>query len=314
MSSVSVLIPAFNASTFITDTLDSCLVQGDIIKEIIVVDDGSTDKTLETINNWLKQNPCNVYVIKTESRGGCHARNIAFTYATGDWIQWLDCDDILGDNKIERQLKWLSSNPKSLAYSGWVKFNGNVTPTNFKDWDTLDDIYQPKAWIESRTMGVPACWLGHRSLFESIGPWDESLSINQDGEFFTRAIVKARSIGVVKRTGVHYRVGHSNRTSHFSPKKATSLYKSVVSFEREVNALDANLNHLIAEQYQAFIHRVYPYCRAERKVAAHKVKQLAERPIDNHLLESERSKKWATVIGWRAFVLLRRWSWTFRNT
>ena len=231
----------------------------------------------------------------------------------GDWIQWLDADDILATGKVQHQLQWLLSNRDSLAYSGWEKFIDHPAESSFPEWNTLNDEYSPSEWIESRTMGIPGCWLGHRSLFESIGPWDESLSINQDGEYFTRAIVKARSIRVIKNTGVHYRVGHPNRSSNFTANKAKSLYRSIESFEKEVKKLDTDLSQVIAEQYQTFIDRVYPYCRTKRKVAKQKVNELARDPIENHLLESERSKKWAALIGWRAFVLLRQLSWTFRK-
>ena len=311
MSSVSVLIPAFNASSFILETLDSCIAQGDCIQEVIVVDDGSTDNTAEAVLAWRESNLAPLHLIQTENHGACHARNLAFSHAKYEWIQWLDCDDVLAEGKIQCQLEWLSTKPGSLAYSGWEKFRENPATSSFSQWDTLQDEYSPTGWLKSRTMGIPGCWLGHRSLFESIGPWDESLSINQDGEYFTRAIVKAQSIGVIKGTGVHYRVGHANRTSHFSPDKSKSLYRSVTSFEKEALKLGTDLNQVIAEQYQAFIHRVYPHCRLERKVAGAKVKALADGPIENHLLESERSKQWAALIGWKAFVLLRRWSWRF---
>lgn len=313
MNSVSVLIPAFNASPFILETLNSCIAQGDCIKEIIVVDDGSTDNTLETIQAWRKSTEAPLILIQTKNYGACHARNLAYSHAKANWIQWLDCDDLLAEGKIQCQLEWLSSKPDSLAYSGWEKFQENPATSSFSQWDTLQDEYSPAEWLKSRTMGIPGCWLGHRSLFESTGPWDESLSINQDGEYFTRVIVKAQSIGVIKSTGVHYRVGHADRTSQFSPDKAKSLYRSVMSFEKEALKLGTDLNHAVAEQYQAFIQRVYPHCRAERKVAGEKVKALADGHIENHLLESERSKQWATIIGWKAFVLLRRWSWRFRK-
>lgn len=314
MNKVSVLIPAYNSSEFITDALDSCLAQEDLAGEIVVVDDGSTDDTSAVVTAWKERHAgIDVNLIQTKNCGACHARNIAFEHSTYEWVQWLDCDDILATGKVRRQLQWLSCNRDSLAYSGWKKFNDYPTDSTFAEWDMLKDEYSPSEWIESRTMGIPGCWLGHRSFFESIGPWNESLSINQDGEYFTRAIVKARSIGVIKNTGVHYRIGHHNRTSNFTADKAKSLYRSIESFEKEVNRLDAELSQVIAEQYQAFIHRVYPHCRKKRKEAQQKVKELAREPIENHLLESERSKRWAAIIGWRTFVLLRQCSWAFRK-
>lgn len=313
MTQISILIPAHNAAATIRETMDGCLRQGESVGEIILVDDGSIDDTSTQAEAWASQHAIPVKIIRQQNRGACHARNRAFQSAAHDWIQWLDCDDVLAPGKLEQQLQRGLSHPQSLMYSGWRKFETSIRETSFSEWDSLENEYAPEAWIESRTMGIPGCWLGHRSLFEKVGPWDERLSINQDGDYFTRAIVRADTIQVVKGTGVHYRTGHANRTSHFTPDKALSLFRSVQSFEREVARLDADLNQVVAEQYQTFIHRVYPHCREQRKEALRKVQELAEAPIPNHLLESRLSQRIAKFIGWKAFVLLRQWSWKFRT-
>ena len=109
----------------------------------------------------------------------------------GDAIQWLDADDLLGEGKLEAQLELLQQNPQHLIASKWRRFAGDLTnlwPEEQGAWSHVP-ISPPPRMASRRTHDDPCWWLGSRQLFESIQPWDESLLINQDGEYFTRAIV-----------------------------------------------------------------------------------------------------------------------------
>src|SRR5262249_31339743 len=104
---VSILIPAFNAERWIGDTLRSALSQTWPSKEIIVVDDGSTDRTVEIARKF---EPEGVRVFTQKNQGAAAARNKAYSLSKGDYIQWLDADDLLAPDKIERQLEVLNNN------------------------------------------------------------------------------------------------------------------------------------------------------------------------------------------------------------
>src|SRR5512142_2295425 len=99
---VSILIPAFNAQTWIGETLRSATLQSWPRKEVIVVDDGSSDRTVEIARTfecaWVK-------VVTQENQGAAAARNHAARLSQGEYIQWLDADDILGADKIEQQIR-----------------------------------------------------------------------------------------------------------------------------------------------------------------------------------------------------------------
>ncbi len=99
---VSILIPAFNAERWIAQTIDSALAQTWERKEIIVVDDGSTDNTYSVACGFQ---PRGVTVLRQSNQGAAAARNTAFAASHGSYIQWLDADDLLAANKIENQLK-----------------------------------------------------------------------------------------------------------------------------------------------------------------------------------------------------------------
>ena len=99
----SILIPAFNAAAFLEETLKSCILQGtETVLEIVVVDDHSEDTTLDVATSFAKAHPQFNFVIeRNPGKGACAARNRAFALASGEAIQWLDADDILGEGKLQ---------------------------------------------------------------------------------------------------------------------------------------------------------------------------------------------------------------------
>src|SRR5207248_8968504 len=99
---VSILIPAYNAEPWITDTIQSALAQTWMRKEIIIIDDGSTDQTLSIARQFASKT---VSVIAQRNQGAAAARNKAFALSQGGYIQWLDADDLLSPDKIEAQVK-----------------------------------------------------------------------------------------------------------------------------------------------------------------------------------------------------------------
>ena len=118
---VSILIPCYNADKWLKETIESALSQTWSNKEIIIVDDGSTDNSLQI----AKQFESNIVkVISQVNKGATAARNKAFEYARGDYIQWLDADDLLAPDKIEKQMREADSvgNPRILLSSSWANF------------------------------------------------------------------------------------------------------------------------------------------------------------------------------------------------
>src|ERR1700722_18018315 len=96
---VSILIPAYNSEKWISDTLRSAIAQTWTHKEIIVVDDGSKDQTAAIARQFEADG---VRVVTQKNQGAAAARNTAFGLSRGDYIQWLDADDLLSPDKISR--------------------------------------------------------------------------------------------------------------------------------------------------------------------------------------------------------------------
>ena len=124
-SLVSILIAAYNAELWLGTTLRSVLAQTWPNVEVVVVDDGSTDGTAAIAQQCVSDT---VRLIRQENRGACAARNHAFVESRGAFIQYLDADDVLAADKIERQMEYLErEHEDTVAYASWARFTGDIT-------------------------------------------------------------------------------------------------------------------------------------------------------------------------------------------
>jgi glycosyltransferase involved in cell wall biosynthesis len=222
---VSILITAYNAEDTIAYTLESAVAQTWPRKEIIVVDDGSTDSTAEVAGGFKE-----VRVVSTENYGLSGAQNNAFPLSQGDYIQYLDADDLLAPDKIERQLAALREfdSKRVLLSSPWAPFYHRTRHARFVRNSLWQDL-SPVEWL-LRKMGENihmqnATWLVSRELAEAAGPWDTRLHLDQDGEYFCRVLLASEGTRFVPGTGIYYRQSGANRVSFIgnSDKKKDSL-------------------------------------------------------------------------------------------
>ena len=228
---VSILIPAYNAEEWIADTIRSAIAQTWQRKEIIVVDDGSRDRTAEVARRFASKE---VAVVSTQNQGAAAARNHALQLSQGDYIQWLDADDLLAPDKIERQLAALREvdGRRILLSSPWAFFYYRTDRARFVRNSLWQDL-SPVEWL-LRKMGEnlhmqTATWLTSRELAEAAGPWDTRLHVDDDGEYFCRVLLASEGTRFVPEARVFYRVTPSNRLSHIgaSDKKKDAMLLSM---------------------------------------------------------------------------------------
>ena len=117
-------------------------------------------------------------------------------------------------------------------------------------------IPTPADWIARDTYMGLHCYFGHRNLFEQAGPWDESLAINQDGEYLARVVAGSSGVLFTQESEVYYRRSSSNSVSKFSPEKATSLFRSTESMARTGLAVEDSkrMQQMISNRWQHFIY------------------------------------------------------------
>lgn len=227
---VSILIPAYNAEKTIVQTLQSAIAQTWPRKEIIVVDDGSMDRTAEIAQRFGPQ----ITVVSTENQGGPAARNHAYSLSRGDYIQWLDADDLLAPDKIERQLAALreTDSRRILLSSPWGCFYYRTSRARFFPSSLWQDL-SPIEWFMCRmredAFMQTGCWLTSRYLADTAGPWDPDLLVNQDGEYFARVLMVSEAVRFVPETAAFYRLSGRNRTSYLgnSDRKRASVLRSL---------------------------------------------------------------------------------------
>jgi glycosyltransferase involved in cell wall biosynthesis len=239
---VSILIPAYNSEEWIAETIQSAISQTWPRKEIIVVDDGSRDRTAEVAHRFASKG---VKVISTENRGISAAVNLAYRTCQGDFIQELDSDDLISPDKIERQLAAIreSDSKRTLISSPWAYFYYRPRRARFVANSLWQDL-TPIEWL-LRKMGENlhmqnATWLVSRELAEAAGPWNENLHYDQDGEYFTRVLMASKGTRFVPEGRVFYRTGNPNRISFLgnSIKKKDSLLISMKLHIKHVRSLE----------------------------------------------------------------------------
>jgi glycosyltransferase involved in cell wall biosynthesis len=228
---VSILIPAYNTDRWIADAIDSALAQTWPRKEIVVVDDGSTDQTLQVARQFASKT---VSIVTQENQGASAARNKAFKLCQGDYIQWLDADDLLSPDKVAKQMAAAQEcqDKRRLLSSGWGYFMYRPSRAQFLPTPLWCDL-SPVEWL-LRKMGQnlhmqTATWLVSRKLTRAAGPWDTRLSLDDDGEYFCRVVLASNGIRFVPDAKVFYRQSGFDRLSSIdrSDKKLESQVLSM---------------------------------------------------------------------------------------
>lgn len=236
---VSIVVPCHNAQRWIGETLRSALAQTWPRIEIVVVDDGSTDDSLDIVKSFGDA----VRWSAGPNRGACAARNAGFALASGDYIQFLDADDLLPPDKIERQVEALAGRPRdAIATCGWRHFTSTTQgePEERAFWrsyehgvDLLVDM-----WLDGGFY-VPHCWLVPADVVRRAGPWNESLQADQDGEFFGRVLLCAAPVVFVEGPRVGYRTPGTANVSAIRTRAAA---------ESRLRAWESLRTHLAAHR------------------------------------------------------------------
>lgn len=257
---VSVIVPAFNAESWIHEAVGSVTTQSYGHLEIIVVDDGSTDATRVVVAEFQDSR---LQVITQEQRGACAARNRGLSLATGSLIQFLDADDVLSSEKIARQVDALKhAAPATIASCEWVHLgsHGIRRPSEQNAWRVTDPIDWLVASLRGGGMMQPAAWLTPRAVIDRAGTWNELLTLHDDGDFFARVLAHAAANLFVDDAVVMYRdnpVGLSKKRNRKAAESALAVCRSrhavIIERRSDPDALSA-----IATQYAQFAYEFAP--------------------------------------------------------
>ena len=213
---VSVLMPLYNKSAYIADAIESVLNQTYPTIELIIIDDGSTDDGLNIATRYISEK---VFVYSQDNQGASAARNAAFKKCKGEFIQYLDSDDLLHPEKVNEQMKRVKDSSLTIATSHWQYFVDNTisekqgNSTLFRDFDNVTDFL-----LKTMYQGFPIhSWLIPRLIVEKAGNWDEKISIFDDKDFIMRVISVSECVKFCHLSYCYYRMPQNNR--HLSAQR-----------------------------------------------------------------------------------------------
>jgi glycosyltransferase involved in cell wall biosynthesis len=301
---VSILIPAYNAQEWIADTIRSALAQTWARKEIILVDDGSTDQTLKIARSFASKT---VAVVSQHNQGAAAARNRAFTLSQGDFIQWLDADDLLSPNKISAQMARAgeAKTKRLLLSSGWAYFAYRTRCARFMPTSLWSDL-SPIEWL-LRKLGQnlhmqTATWLVSREIATKAGPWDTRLLGDDDGEYFCRVLLASNGTIFVPESKVFYRVTGGSRLSYIgqSQRKMDAHFLSMELHIQYIRSLEDS--ERVRRACVSYLQTWLPDFYFEGSELVKRAQQLAE-ALGGELKPPQLSWKYAWIqrsLGWSA--------------
>lgn len=307
---VSIVMPARNAERWLPAALDSALAQTYPHREIIVVDDGSTDRTPAILETYRQAHGIRV-LTHPASQGQSVACNRGLAEARGDYLKFFDSDDLISPNMVDTQVTALIDQPGCIAFGIWGRFHTRPEEVVFNPhpgWHStrsgLDWIVE--TWTDTRPMYQCALWLLPRELLRQTGGWDPRLSLINDFEFFTRIVLHSAGLIFTPEARLYYR---SNLPGSLSGQKSRpALASCLLSCQLAIGHLlaredSARTRHVSADILRSFSFDFYPTCpdlarEAERQVTALGGSQL--RPRGGRPFKILRA-----LIGWKTALSLR---------
>jgi len=220
---VSCIVPVFNGERYVSETIESILRQSYPLTEVIVVDDGSSDGTLETLAVFAER----IRVIQQENGGPSLARNRGMEESRGAFIAFLDADDLWVEDKLEVQMDRFRARP------GLQLCSGRLKSFWIPELDHERRRLENHPYHQERAMLSPCTVLARREVFRRIGGFDPDLRHGEDTDLFIRIMKAGIEYENVPRLLVHRRQHMSNLTREVSPSHDTMLAFIKRALDRE---------------------------------------------------------------------------------
>jgi glycosyltransferase involved in cell wall biosynthesis len=251
MPLISVVIPAYNSEKTIQETIKSVLKQSFKNLELIVIDDGSKDSTFDIVSSFSDSR---LRVFSYLNAGVSASRNRGLAKAAGEFISFLDADDLWTPDKLEAQLKALEANPQAAVAYSWTDYIDELGqflyPGNHPT--ATGDVYSELLVNDFLENGSNP--LIRREALRQVGGFDESLCGPEDWELFIRLAARYPFV-VVPRSQVLYRMSTNSISFNLSRQEAQCLQV----IERAFNQAPESLQHLkslsMANLYQYLLFR-----------------------------------------------------------
>ncbi len=208
---VSVLIPSYNAERYIKEALDSALMQDYPNFEVVIIDDGSKDRTWEIIQTYTDPR---IRMMWQENQGITPTRNRLFREAKGEYIAYLDCDDVYLQGRISKPVAFLEAHREfALAYCEPIYFfddkPGKLYSHSFKLYSG-DEVFP--ALLEHQFITNTTITF-RREVYDKLGGYDPALGIVEDWEYFIRMVRNGYAIALLNEDLVRFRLRWDSNTN-----------------------------------------------------------------------------------------------------
>ncbi len=222
---VTIGIPCFDSEQWIGQAVGSALAQTWPNREVLVIDDGSSDNSRQVVESFGES----VKLFRTAHRGANFARNEILRRASGDWIQFLDADDYLLPEKLARQFEENPGNGQcDVIHSPVINEQGSRRETDRFD-EQLDIFSQWISWLLPQTGGC----LWRRGVIESIGGWNESMPCCQEHELYMRALMAGVRFHRAPTANAVYRIWSENTLCRRDPRRVIRVRTDLIDKLRE---------------------------------------------------------------------------------
>lgn len=213
--SASILIPAYNAQHWIAAALDSAVHQVGADVEVIVVDDGSSDGTVDVASTFghkirLKTGP---------NRGAPAARNTALAMARAPWVQYLDADDYLASDKIANSLAGVAANPDADVVYGPATIEWHRRNETHLELEEIPEPHDPYLLLALWKLPQTGAPLFRKSALEDVGGWREDQPCCQEHELYLRLLIAGKRFFYHAENGAVYRRFEAGTLSTKDPAK-----------------------------------------------------------------------------------------------
>lgn len=299
---VSVVVPCFNKAPHVAGTLDSALVQEDVPLEVIVIDDASTDGSWDVVSEYRRRV---VARRLPRNRGAPFARNLGARMAGGDFLMFLDADDVLASDTLAGLRAAIRGRPGCIGVCDWLQLRKEdgewVVHDHRKPLGPDEEGDYVRPWL--RNLYYPPCAvLWRREVFEASGGWDEQLSAWQDTDLMLRVLVRGRQLVPAERGLSYYRVDHTGSSVSSRPGRESAASRVRVLDKLVEEAARADR----LEPYRHAIGRAY-FELAHSYAAPHRdLKLECLRKADDQLGRKPLSGSWPHRLLWRTLGLERK--------
>lgn len=243
---VSIIIPAYNAQTTLTSTLESVLAQTYDNIEIIVVDDGSTDGTAGIVRQYGER----VRYYFQENSGGCaRARNTGMGHASGDYISFIDADDLMVYDRIQKQIEFMQlHNDIDMVFCNYRNFGSRsmFDETHFHScpilWQRIKDreaivMDDACAVLARENFGIMGTVLIRSKCLREVTGFETRLKACEDFHFYYRIARNAR-VGVLKHVGLLRRLHDHNMSSNVLKMLLEGIHSRTLLYRSEPDPLN----------------------------------------------------------------------------